>query len=235
MLKKIIINILKISIALGLIVWLIKSDKLDFTILKDTLKTPWIILTAILVFQVVSAASAFRLSIILHQKIDKPLSLLKMYFANWIGQFFNSVLPGSVSGDLVKIFYVQKLNRKLTKKFLLISVFIDRVVGLVGLIFLGGLVSLVNYNSLTNLSHDVTTLTHINIIIFFCLFISISLLFIAPNFPYKLSTQAKKVPLKIITKIMLKLEELWADLLIFKNKLMKRRIRKINSSHTPMS
>lgn len=61
---------------------------------------------------------------------------------NWIGQFFSSVLPGSVSGDLIKLFYIQTMDKELSKKFVFASILIDRVMGLSGLILLVGISSL---------------------------------------------------------------------------------------------
>lgn len=220
MFKKIIFNIFKISLALGLIGWLVKSDKLDFTLLNDFLKTPFTLLLALIFFQVVNAISVFRLRIFLHQKVDHPLPFSRMFLAGWIGQFFNSVLPGSVSGDFVKIFYIKKLDKKLTKKFLILSVFVDRIVGLMGLVLLGGIASLYNYNSLIHLSKDVKFLTHTNISLAIIILASLSLLFIAPKFPYLVSHAIKKSNITLINKLMNKLEIIWGDLILFKNKLL---------------
>lgn len=220
MFKKIIINILKVSLALGLIIWLVKSDKLDFFLLKDFLKTPLTLIFALFVFQVVNAIGVFRLRIFLHQKVDHTLPFSKMFLAGWIGQFFNSVLPGSVSGDFVKIFYLRKLDQKLTKKFLILSVFVDRIVGLMGLILLGGIASVYSYTDLISLSTDVKFLTHVNMLLAIGIMISISFLFIAPNLPYKISHYLKKINIALMNSIITKLENIWEDLIIFKHKLL---------------
>lgn len=49
----------------------------------------------------------------------------------FLGQFFNAVVPGTVGGDLVKAYYVSKHTPK--KAAALLSVFVDRLTGLVGL------------------------------------------------------------------------------------------------------
>ncbi len=121
MYKKIIINILKFSFALGLIFWLTQSGKLDFKLLLKLLETPSIVIIAIFLMQMDHILVAIRLRIILLERASKSLSLVKLFLSNWIGIFFNSVLPGSVTGDLVKIFYIKNLDKKLTKKFLLVS------------------------------------------------------------------------------------------------------------------
>jgi len=52
----------------------------------------------------------------------------------FLGQFFHAIVPGTVGGDLVKAYYVAKHTPK--KAAVLVSVFADRVVGLVGLALL---------------------------------------------------------------------------------------------------
>lgn len=49
----------------------------------------------------------------------------------FLGQFFNAVVPGTVGGDLVKAYYVAKHTPKAAA--VLVSVFVDRLFGLVGL------------------------------------------------------------------------------------------------------
>ena len=45
-----------------------------------------------------------------------------------LGEFYNCVIPGTVSGDLVKVYYVAKHTDR--KAAVLVSAFTDRVVGL---------------------------------------------------------------------------------------------------------
>lgn len=216
--KKIITNIIKMALASGLIFWLVSSDKLDFTLLSELIQNPGRTFLAIILMLITLLFITLRLKIFLLQRAAQNLSTIKLYLTNWIGLFFNSVLPGSVTGDLVKIFYIQKQDHQLSKKFLLISVFADRVVGLMGLIFLGGLVSIVNYSSLTNLSNDVKSLIHINILLTAIMLVSISLIYIAPNALYKPIKMGKKI--RTLNKVFLKVESIWDNLLMFKNKLI---------------
>lgn len=57
-----------------------------------------------------------------------------------VGCFFNYCMPGSTGGDLVKAFYAAK--RKEGRADAVMTVFMDRVVGLFGLILLAGLAGL---------------------------------------------------------------------------------------------
>lgn len=70
-------------------------------------------------------------------------SFRTVWRANWIGMFFNSFLPGSVSGDFVKVFYLKNSRQKnwKNKALLLVSALFDRVLGLVGLLLFAGVCS----------------------------------------------------------------------------------------------
>ncbi len=216
--KSFIKNTLKLVLAFGLIYWLVESGKLDFSLLKKLFASPLTVIIAILLLQFDNGIAAFRLRIILHKKASQSISFLKVYLANWIGIFFNSVLPGSVTGDLIKIFYIQDLDKNFSKRFLLGAVFIDRVVGLLGLVSVGGIVCLLNYQTLVNLSPDVANLIHVNILLTLGVVISLLMIFFFPGFPLLISGKCKKI--SSLEKIMLKLESIWESLCSFRNKIL---------------
>jgi uncharacterized protein (TIRG00374 family) len=62
---------------------------------------------------------------------DIHIRLWESVRLTFLGQFFNSVVPGTVGGDLVKAYYVAKHTPKTAA--VLVSVFVDRLFGLVGL------------------------------------------------------------------------------------------------------
>ncbi len=64
----------------------------------------------------------------------KYSKLVSLYF---IGSFFNTLLPGVVSGDALKAFYLYKHTGKGTGGTSLASVFMDRYMGLTAMIFIG--------------------------------------------------------------------------------------------------
>ena len=79
---------------------------------------------------------------------DIRISLWEALRLTFLGQFFNAIVPGTVGGDLVKAYYVSKHTSKTAA--VLVSVFVDRLLGLVELalmaagmllvVVLGGLV-----------------------------------------------------------------------------------------------
>ena len=148
MIKRVLINCTKIAFALGLVLWLVNSGKIDMELVYKSFQNPLnvIFILAFMLFD--QFIVAIRWKHILESKAKSSLNLLNVFKANWIGIFFNSVLPGSVTGDLIKIFYIEQKNEKLSKKFLLGSVLLDRVIGLCGLILVGGLSCIIYYNFL---------------------------------------------------------------------------------------
>ena len=85
-------------------------------------------------FQLLSTSlAAYRWSLIMGSlQFEKPFSFyLRSYFK---GSFFNQALPGSIGGDAVRVLELGKHGY--SKKEALAGVFIDRVVGLSGLLML---------------------------------------------------------------------------------------------------
>jgi uncharacterized membrane protein YbhN (UPF0104 family) len=218
MLKTVIKNSLKLILAIGLILWLVKSGKLDFTLFYKLLQSPWIIVAAIFMMQLDHMIIVLRLRIILIKNASNGLSFFRLFLANWIGIYFNSVLPGSVTGDIIKIFYIQDLDKNLTKKFLLVSVFIDRIIGLLGLIIAGSIASILYYNTLLSLSHKIAPLVHFNFMMLAGVILILILLFFLPNLPYLFAAPFKKI--SFLKKIFEKLEDIWRDLCLFKKKFL---------------
>ncbi|HUU23708.1 MAG TPA: lysylphosphatidylglycerol synthase transmembrane domain-containing protein [Phycisphaerae bacterium] len=62
---------------------------------------------------------------------DIRISLWETIRLTFLGQFFNAIVPGTVGGDLVKVYYVCRHTPK--KAAVLVSVFVDRLLGLVEL------------------------------------------------------------------------------------------------------
>lgn len=98
-----------------------------------------------LVFQVASiflAAYRWRLIMQTLQFKERVSFYVQSYFK---GMFFNQLLPGSISGDAVKVYDLSKKNY--SKKESLYGVLIDRVIGLVGLLILNFVSNIIFYGS----------------------------------------------------------------------------------------
>lgn len=77
-----------------------------------------------------------------------PIETLRF---TWIGIFFNCVMPGSVGGDLVKALYIMKRCPG-HRVQVLVSVIVDRVLGLASLALLGAIVVLFAIDRFGNLA-----------------------------------------------------------------------------------
>lgn len=117
---------LKILLAVGLIVWMVKRGALDFGAMAR-LATPGLILFCLAcVFCQIFVNNYRWLCLLRGQGFDTnirrtlPLSL--------IGMFFNFAMPGGVGGDVVKGYYLLQDNP--SRRFAAaVSIFMDRMIG----------------------------------------------------------------------------------------------------------
>ena len=168
---------LKLTLAAGIIYWLIQSGKLDFTLVSKAITSgpQWMIALAMIFGQ--AAVSSIRWKLILEINSDKVFPPLKMIKVTWIGLFFNSFLPGAVTGDFIKLLYVRDIDPKMSKTYLVTSVLIDRVLGLVGLLSILGISSLFFYNDIIQYGPKMERLLHFNLLLFLGGIIFVVLLF----------------------------------------------------------
>jgi uncharacterized membrane protein YbhN (UPF0104 family) len=159
-------TLLKFIFAFGLIYWLISSGKLDFSLIKKSFQVGnfWLIAISLIFTQCL--IGVYRYKILLEIKSTKKISYLKLVKINWIGLFFSSLLPGAVTGDLVKLVYVKKLDRHLTKTFLITTALLDRIVGLAGLLFLSGFFSVLYFSEITKISPQISHIIMLNLLLF---------------------------------------------------------------------
>lgn len=126
-LRSIISITLKICVAGGIIAFLVHAGHLDLKTVWDLMTFPNVVL-ALTLAGINTLLAAWRWILLLkargfHVPFDHGFSLYL------IGMFFNYALPGAVSGDLVRGYYLVKdyPDRKLDS---VLSVLIDRILGL---------------------------------------------------------------------------------------------------------
>ena len=73
---------------------------------------------------------------LLLESLDIRLSPFRTFVLNCVGAFYNAFMPGTTGGDLIKAYYASKHTAHRTRAVL--SVLIDRVIGLLALIIVGG-------------------------------------------------------------------------------------------------
>jgi hypothetical protein len=90
---------------------------------------------AICIFPVVFVLTAFRWQRLL-KAIEVQLPFRRIFALNMVGCFYNSFMPGSTGGDVLKAWYIAKQTHHRTRAVM--SVIIDRIIGLLALVMLGG-------------------------------------------------------------------------------------------------
>lgn len=156
-------TLLKFGFAGAILVWLIKKGDLDFSLIGTSLtEHPWRVTLCIFLILFSAIGTSFRWKMLLEVKSQGKLPKKKLIGLTWIGLLFSSVLPGAVTGDVLKVVYAKDLDSTLSKTFLITSALMDRIIGLLGLLFLLGFFSILHYNELVLLGPTMEKLLHIN-------------------------------------------------------------------------
>lgn len=137
-------NIIKLLITIAIFYFLFREiDFIEFSKIIFNSHGGWIVVA--LLMQLISTYLAayrwFKISQLLVFK-ERLSFYVQSYFK---GTFFNQVLPSSIGGDAVRI--IDLTRKKYDKKDAFYGVFVDRVVGLVGLLVLNLLASLIFYGT----------------------------------------------------------------------------------------
>jgi hypothetical protein len=81
---------------------------------------------------------------LLLEALDIHLTQGSTFVLNMVGSFYNSFMPGSTGGDLVKAYYAAKHTTHKVRAVL--SVIVDRLIGVLALIILGGTMAFTQWN-----------------------------------------------------------------------------------------
>ncbi len=187
---------LKIAIATGLIYYVASSGKIDMGLLARSFEHPvlWVVAISILVGNIIFTAYRWKM-ILENDNHKKRYPLLSITRFTWIGALFSSILPGVVSGDLIKILYMRQLDRNLSKTKLVTSILLDRILGLVGLLILLGISLVLNREQFMNGGEDLRELFFFDLILFAGALCFIATLFLPRKLQHFLSDVVKKMPL----------------------------------------
>lgn len=128
------ITLVKFGIVGIILYYLIQSGRLNFERLFLFRQHPAILamIVGVLIFIVLPLA-AIRWGLLL-KALDVKVTSLRVFILTWIGSFFSATLPGAISGDLVKGYYIIKSQESEGKTPAFTTLIIDRFVGLFGLI-----------------------------------------------------------------------------------------------------
>jgi len=135
--KKHIIRVLKAVLALAIVAYLFRSDRISLQAIRQLFSIhniPYLCLSA-LFFIASQFFSGIRLKGLL-KTIDFTLNTRSAFAITMVGNFFNTVLPGMIGGDIVKGMYLAKQEPELKGRSAGILI-MDRSVGLLALSLTG--------------------------------------------------------------------------------------------------
>ena len=106
-----------------------------------------ILMAAFLLFMVAVLVSSVRLKLIINAQ-EIPATLLEAVSLSFIGYFFNNFLPTTIGGDVVKAYYLSKKSKEKIGAYT--SVFVDRFLGLLTMIFMAFVAMIFAQNKISN-------------------------------------------------------------------------------------
>lgn len=131
----------KALVAIALISWLVRSGALDFGALGMLFTRPWLLALDLSVFALGAVLSTLRWRALLGLA-DVRAPFLRLLQLQLTALFFNVVIPGNVGGDVVKALYVARGEPASKRTTILMIVFVERLVGMAGLVIVASVVTL---------------------------------------------------------------------------------------------
>lgn len=108
---------------------------------------------ALLIYPINYVVTAVRWKLLL-DVLQIPLSAARAFQINLVGAFYNTFMPGSTGGDLLRAYYAAKHTTH--KGRAVLSVVVDRAIGLLALVLLGGTMATLKWMSSADLHDPVT-------------------------------------------------------------------------------
>lgn len=143
--------LIRVGLGLGLLAWLLWMNWSSVAQLR-TQEIRWPLLVAGLLVTLAAMLVTFFRWYLLVVAQGLPFRLRDSLRIGFIGFLFSQVIPGAVSGDLVKV--VMLVREQERRTVAIATVILDRIVGLYGLVLLAGVASLAAWSSL----HEVEAL-----------------------------------------------------------------------------
>ena len=145
-----IVQILKIIVATGLVIYLFLDDSLDFSQLNILLEQT---LIAIMVVSFWCLGPFILVSLrcfLLLKALSYRTTWIQAFKLQLTGFFFNTSILGAVCGELIKVMYVIRDNKKLGKTSALISFLVDHIIGIQSIFVVGVITAFLNIKFILN-------------------------------------------------------------------------------------
>jgi glycosyltransferase 2 family protein len=132
----------KVLLGAGIFAWMASSGKLNLAqVARSLSQWPLMLAIAALGYSQI-AITTWRWKLLLEAQ-EIRLNFRAAWGLVMIGMLFNVVIPGAVGGDLIKGYYITRATEG-KKSHAATSILMDRVVGLIGLLFLGAVMVVAN-------------------------------------------------------------------------------------------
>lgn len=149
MLKKYLLTALQLAVTIGLLWWVFHDAETRSEMAGALALADWRWLgVGVAVFFGCTILATARWKVLLAVQ-DIEMSWLRTWQLFMIGMFFNLFMLGSTGGDVVKMFLTMRETTK-NKAAALLSVFMDRVIGMLALIFLSAALLVFRYDQLSH-------------------------------------------------------------------------------------
>jgi len=143
--KRLLVGLVKLGLGLGLVAYLVWGCWQEI-VAQDWGAVRWPMLVAGFAVLFGATLLTFVRWYVLVRAQGLPFRLRDSLRLGFIGVFFNLLMPSAVGGDLVKAVLLAKEQSRRTVA--VTTVLVDRIVGLVGLVLLGGLVVVASWQQL---------------------------------------------------------------------------------------
>ncbi len=133
-------QVLKITLSVGLLVFLLSHTGVEDTFRQLSTANLWYIPVGVMIYLASQAVSSYRWQF-LSEALGFRLSLRELYDYYLIGMYFSLFLPGSIGGDVGRMVYLAKSSGR-KKREALLTLLAERGVGLVALLLMTSVVCL---------------------------------------------------------------------------------------------
>jgi uncharacterized membrane protein YbhN (UPF0104 family) len=129
--KKIVVNLLKLTVSVGAIWWVLSQIELKEVVILFSTANYWYLAVSFVLIAISFVISGFRQNLSFRSTGAhiSPLLNLKLF---WLGLFYNLFLPSGIGGDGVKVYLVNKYRQNGVKKNIG-AMLINRIAGLVAI------------------------------------------------------------------------------------------------------
>ncbi len=133
-------TLLKIALSLGVLAFIFYTADVSDTLQHLSSANLWFIPLGVLIYLISQGVSSYRWQF-LAQPLGFNLSLREFFDYYMIGMYLNLFLPGSIGGDVGRVYYLAKSSNR-RKREALLTLLAERGVGLVALLLITGVACL---------------------------------------------------------------------------------------------